>query len=170
MTAESAARMAIQIPMLTSKLNVGESHEEEIEDHSRNQRINTPEEPELHMVSPFPQTRYEISPIETTPAGRARHSCQRCRSWMSGWPEAASEWTLRGFFPIFVRSQLQDPPMKITLIFCCVALLAFSGCIRTLAVSAVGGIADDGFEASRGKAIWILPNSPPGNLKLSRSC
>lgn len=57
--------------------------------------------------------------------------------------------------------------MKITLICCCAALLAFSGCIRTIAVSTVGGIADDGFDAFTSESdLAFAEQALPGNIKL----
>jgi hypothetical protein len=57
--------------------------------------------------------------------------------------------------------------MKFTLLFCSVSLLAFAGCIRTLAVSTVGGIADDGFEAfTSERDLEFAGQALPGNLKL----
>jgi hypothetical protein len=60
-----------------------------------------------------------------------------------------------------------DPLMKITLICCCAALLAFSGCIRAIAVSTVGGIADDGFVAFTSEGdLGFAEQALPGNIKL----
>jgi len=57
--------------------------------------------------------------------------------------------------------------MKITLLVCSAALVAFSGCIRTLAVSTVGGIADDGFDAFTSESdLEFAGQALPGNLKL----
>lgn len=57
--------------------------------------------------------------------------------------------------------------MKTTLSVCCAALLAFSGCIRTIAISTVGGIADDGFEAfTSERDLDFAEQALPGNLKL----
>ncbi|HTY57466.1 MAG TPA: TRAP transporter TatT component family protein [Bacteroidota bacterium] len=57
--------------------------------------------------------------------------------------------------------------MKLSILFCCVSILAFSGCIRTLAVSTVGGIADDGFEAFTSESdLDFAEQALPGNMKL----
>jgi hypothetical protein len=57
--------------------------------------------------------------------------------------------------------------MKIKLILCFAALFAFSGCIRTIAVSTVGGIADEGFEAFTSEGdLQFAAEALPANLKL----
>jgi hypothetical protein len=49
---------------------------------------------------------------------------------------------------------------------CCSALL-FTGCVRTIAISTVGGIVDDGFEAfTEEQDLAFAEQALPGNLKL----
>src|SRR5271166_5488089 len=84
-----------------------------------------------------------------------------------GMSSISLEWTLARFFTIFIALSTLDLPMKTTIIFFCAALLAFPGCIRTIAVSTVGGIADDGFEAfTSEKDLDFAEQALPGNLKL----
>jgi hypothetical protein len=57
--------------------------------------------------------------------------------------------------------------MKILLPLSCATLLVFTGCIRTIAVSTVGGIVDDGFEAFTSESdLPFAEQALPGNLKL----
>jgi hypothetical protein len=59
------------------------------------------------------------------------------------------------------------PAMKKLLPLSCATLLVFSGCIRTIAVSTVGGIVDDGFEAFTSENdLAFAEQALPGNLKL----
>ena len=57
--------------------------------------------------------------------------------------------------------------MKSALLFCCAALLLSSGCIRTIAVSTVGGMVDEGFDAFTSEDdLEFAEQALPGNLKL----
>jgi hypothetical protein len=57
--------------------------------------------------------------------------------------------------------------MKILLPLSCATFLFFSGCIRTIAVSTVGGIVDEGFEAFTSESdLAFAEQALPGNLKL----
>lgn len=57
--------------------------------------------------------------------------------------------------------------MKTLLALCACATVALSGCIRTIAVSTVGGIVDDGFEAFTSESdLQFARDALPGNLKL----
>jgi hypothetical protein len=57
--------------------------------------------------------------------------------------------------------------MRPAIILCCAALLFSSGCIRTIAVSTVGGIVDEGFDAFTSEDdLAFAEQALPGNLKL----
>jgi len=56
--------------------------------------------------------------------------------------------------------------MRLPILFAFLSLFAFAGCIRTLAVSTVGGIADEGFEAFTSESdLQFAEQALPGNLK-----
>ena len=57
--------------------------------------------------------------------------------------------------------------MKFPILLAFLSVIAFSGCIRTIAVSTVGGIADDGFEAFTSESdLAFAEQALPANLKL----
>ena len=57
--------------------------------------------------------------------------------------------------------------MKLPILLAFLSVAAFSGCIRTIAVSTVGGIADDGFEAFTSESdLAFAGQALPANLKL----
>lgn len=57
--------------------------------------------------------------------------------------------------------------MKNAFLVCCASLALFPGCIRDIAVSTVGGIVDEGFEAFTGESdLQFAEQALPGNLKL----
>jgi len=57
--------------------------------------------------------------------------------------------------------------MKLPILLAFLSVIAFSGCIRTIAVSTVGGIADDGFEAFTSESdLAFAEQALPANLKL----
>jgi len=57
--------------------------------------------------------------------------------------------------------------MKKTLLLGCAALLFFPGCLRTIAVSTVGGMVDEGFEAFTSESdLTFAEEALPANLKL----
>jgi len=57
--------------------------------------------------------------------------------------------------------------MRLPILFAFLSVFAFSGCLRTIAVSTVGGIADDGFEAFTSESdLAFAEQALPANLKL----
>jgi len=57
--------------------------------------------------------------------------------------------------------------MKTILLLCACALVSFTGCIRAIAVSTVGGIVEDGFGAFTSESDYEFAGQAlPGNLKL----
>lgn len=57
--------------------------------------------------------------------------------------------------------------MRPPVILCCAVLLVLSGCIRTIAITTVGGIVQDGFSAFMEEAdLDIVEKALPANLKL----
>ena len=57
--------------------------------------------------------------------------------------------------------------MRLPILFAILSVFAFSGCLRTIAVSTVGGIADDGFEAFTSESdLAFAEQALPANLKL----
>jgi len=57
--------------------------------------------------------------------------------------------------------------MRLPILCAFLSVFAFAGCIRTIAVSTVGGIADDGFEAFTSESdLAFAGQALPGNLKL----
>ncbi|HUI09297.1 MAG TPA: TRAP transporter TatT component family protein [Bacteroidota bacterium] len=57
--------------------------------------------------------------------------------------------------------------MRLPILLAFLSIFAFAGCIRTIAVSTVGGIADDGFEAFTSESdLAFAEQALPGNLKL----
>ena len=57
--------------------------------------------------------------------------------------------------------------MKVAAILCCSSIVLFAGCIRSIAITTVGGIVDDGFEAlTEEQDLDLAAQAIPGNLKL----
>ena len=57
--------------------------------------------------------------------------------------------------------------MRSAVLLCCAGLLVFPGCLRTIAVSTVGGMVDEGFDAFTSEDdLDFAEQALPGNLKL----